>query len=119
MDIVVPMGGRIEFIDVSVRQGAAGSAAARLSAARRDGMPSRRAEQEKHLRYPVDNLVAFIIEGGGRLGDEARAWLRAGAEYQEAASPHWELTRAHRLLSAAVQGETARALRKSYGLGWW
>ena len=116
MDIVVPFLGRRELIDVTVRQGAAGSAEHRLAASRRDGVPSRRAEQKKHARYPTRELVAFAVEGCGRLGGEARAWLKRGAYSQLGDFQVAELTRAHRVVSAAVQGETARALRAAAGL---
>ena len=78
-------------------------------------MPSRTAEREKHARYPSNNLVAFAVEGCGRLGAEARNWLRTGASGQPGDVQLQELTRAHRVISAAVQGETARALRASAG----
>ena len=109
------MSGR-QLIDVTVRQGAAGNAAARLEASKKDGVPSRRAEREKHARYPTNELVAFAVEGCGRLGGEARAWLKAGAYSQLGDVQVSELTRAHRIISAAVQGETARALRAASGL---
>ena len=46
MDVVLPHIGGRELIDVTVRQSAAGGAAARRAAARRDGVPSRTAEQQ-------------------------------------------------------------------------
>ena len=116
LDVVVPhLDGR-KLIDVTVRQGAAGNAAARLEASKKDGVPSRRAEREKHARYPTNELVAFAVEGLGRLGGEARAWLKNGAYSQLGDVQVAELTRAHRIISAAVQGETARALRTASGL---
>ena len=87
-----------------------------MAASRRDGVPSRTAEQEKHTRYPSRDLVAFAVEGCGRLGAEARAWLRMGAAGQPEDVQVFELTRAQRVISVAVQGETARALRASAGL---
>ena len=114
--VVAPLLGGRQLIDVTVRQGASGNGAARQAAARRDGVPSRRAEREKHARYPTNQLVAFAVEGCGRLGGEARAWLRRGASGQPDDVQVAELTRAHRIISAAVQGETARALRAAAGL---
>lgn len=116
MDVIVPAIASRQLIDVTVRQGATGTAAARLAAARRDGVPSRRAEKEKHTRYRCNGLVAFAVEGCGRLGGEARGWLRLGASGQPGDRQVFELTRAHRVISAAVQGETAKALRASAGL---
>ena len=89
----------------------AGSGAAVRAAAKKDGVPSTRAEQEKHARYPVSGLVAFAVEGCGRLGGEARSWLRIGAAVQPEDTQVRELTRAHRVISAVVQGQTARAMR--------
>ena len=116
MDVVLNLPAARSLIDVTVRQGAAGRPGVRLAASRRDGAPSRAAEREKHARYPCNNLVAFVVEGCGRLGAEARTWLRTGASGQPGDVQVWELTRAHRVISAAVQGETARALRASAGL---
>ena len=116
LDLAVPLLSGRQLIDVTIRQGAAGSAAARLKASKKDGLPSRRAEREKHARYPTDQLVAFAVEGCGRLGGEARAWLKAGAHSQLGDIQVSELTRAHRVVSAAVQGETARVLRAAAGL---
>ena len=116
MDVVVPFIGGRQLIDVTVRQGDAGTRTAVRAAAAKDGVPSSRAEQEKHARYPVPELVAFAAEGCGRLGGEARSWLRIGASRQPADLQVRELTRAHRVISAVVQGQTARALRASAGL---
>ena len=116
LDVVVPLLSGRQLIDVTVAQGAAGTAADRLAASRRDGVPSRRAEAKKHERYPCRELVAFAVEGCGRLGGEARAWLRMGAAGQPPDTLVAELTRGQRIVSAAVQGETARALRSAAGL---
>ena len=116
LDVAVPLLAGRQLIDVTIRQGAAGSTAARSEAAKKDGAPSRRAEREKHARYPTNQLVAFAVEGCGRLGGEARAWLKAGAYSQLGDMQVSELTRAHRIISAAVQGESARALRAAAGL---
>ena len=116
LDVVLPLLSGRQLIDVTIRQGDAGRAAAVHAAAKKDGVPSLRGEQEKHARYPGTQLVAFAVEGCGRLGGEARAWLRMGASGQPADLLVSELTRAHRVVSAAVQGETARALRASAGL---
>ena len=116
LDVVVPCIGGRQLIDVTVRQGDAGTPAAVRAAAAKDGLPSTRAEQEKHARYPAPGLVAFVVEGCGRLGGEARSWLRIGASMQPADLQVRELTRAHRVISAVVQGQTARALRVSAGL---
>jgi len=116
LDVVLPFIGGQQLIDVTVRQGDAGTPAAVRAAAAKDGLPSTRAEQEKHARYPAPGLVAFAVKGCGRLGGEARSWLRIGAAIQPDDMQIKELTRAHRVISAVVQGQTARALRASVGL---
>jgi len=116
LDVVVPFIAGRQLIDVTVRQGDAESRAAVRAAAAKDGLPSPKAEQEKHARYPAPGLVAFAVEGCGRLGGEARSWLRIGASTQPADMQVKELTRARRVISAVVQGQTARALRASAGL---
>ena len=116
LDVVLPLRSGRQLIDVTIRQGSAGRAADVRAAAKKDGVPSLRAEREKHSRYPSAQLVAFAVEGCGRLGGEARAWLRRGASGQPADLQVKELSRVHRVVSAAVQGETARALCASAGL---
>ena len=116
LDVVVPFLSERQLIDVTVRQGDAGSGAAVRAAAKKDGVPSTRAEQEKHARYPVSGLVAFAVEGCGRLGGEARSWLRIGAAVQPEDTQVRELTRAHRVISAVVHGQTSRAMRLAAGL---
>ena len=95
---------------------AAGTAAELSVAARKDGEACRRGEREKHCRYPGDRLVAFALETGGRLGGEARQWLRAEVRSLSEDMQYAELTRAYKLVSCALQGQIARQLRKAAGL---
>ena len=78
LDIEYTDGNMRRWIDVSVRQAAAGSqgVAARGAAARRAGEAARRGERSKHERHPGPQLTAFVIEANGRWGGEARQWLR-------------------------------------------
>ena len=64
------------WIDVSIRHAAAGDAADVARAARRKGEAARRGERCKHDRYPGNTLTAFVVEAHGRLGGEARQWIR-------------------------------------------
>ena len=105
-----------QWLDITVRHPAAGCAAALSAAARKDGEAARRGEREKHARYPGDRLVPFSIECGGRLGGEARSWLRAQARALPDDIQLSELLRAYRIISCAVQGQVARQLRKAAGL---
>ena len=107
--------GRI-WLDISVRHPAAGSTSELAAAARRDGEAARRGEREKHARYPGDRLVPFVLECGGRLGGEARQWLRSHVAQLPEDTRQQELTRAHKVVSCALQGQVARQLRKAAGL---
>ena len=60
-------GGRA-YIDVTVRHPAAGDISAVRAAARKDGESKRRAEQQKHERYPGPLLTPVVVETPGRLG---------------------------------------------------
>ena len=86
------------------------------TAAKRDGEAARRGEREKHLRYPGDRLVPFVLECGGRLGGEARQWLRSHVAELPEDTQLQEVTRAYKVVSCALQGQIARQLRKAAGL---
>ena len=105
------------WIDVSVRHPAAGSATEIRNAARRDGEASRRGERTKHERYPGEQLTAFVVELPGRLGGEARDWLKQVVRQNQPADT-WthELTRAYKAVSCTVQSWMARQLRNASGL---
>ena len=107
--------GRI-WIDVSIRHAAAGNHSEVASAARRDGEAARRGEREKHTRYPGDRLVPFVLECGGRLGGEARQWVRAHVAQLPEDTQQLELARAYKVVSCALQGQISRQLRKAAGL---
>ena len=85
-------------------------------AARRDGEASRRAERAKHARYPGPRLTPFAVETPGRLGAEARQWLLTQVRALPQDQQMKELTRAYKVVSCAVQGETAQQLRRAAGL---
>ena len=104
------------WVDVTVRHPAAGSAAYVRAAARKDGEASRRAEREKHTRYPGPRLTPFAVELPGRLGAEARLWLLSQVRRLPKDQQSFELARAYRVVSCAVQAEAARQLRKAAGL---
>ena len=104
------------WVDVTVRHPAAGDEPAVRVAARRPGEASRRAEREKHDRYPGERLTAFAVESAGRLGAEARQWLVSHVrELPEDEQPA-ELARAYCAISCAVQRRLARQLRQAAGL---
>ena len=101
-----------------MRHPAAGSASERATAGRRAGEAARRGEREKHQRHDAagDALIAFAVESAGRLGGEAKLWLRKQVgELPEDTRPR-ELARAYKVISCAVQTHVARQLRKASGL---
>ena len=75
LDLEVQAAGMRQWIDVTVRHPAAGSAKAMATASKRIGEASRRAERGKHDRYPGDQLIAFAVEILGHIGGEARMWM--------------------------------------------
>ena len=115
IEFVGPDGRR--WIDVTVRHPAAGDTAAVRAAARRDGEATRRAERQKHQRYPGSQLTPFALETPGRLGAEARLWLLTQVRSCVPADQQTkELTRAYKVISCALQADVARQLRKAAGL---
>ena len=104
------------YIDVTVRHPAAGDIASVRAASRRDGTTTRRAERQKHERYPGQSLTLFVVETTGRLGAEARFWLLAQVRCLSSEEQAKELLRAYQVVNCAVQGEAARQLRKAAGL---
>ena len=101
---------------MTVRHPSAGNASEVATAGRRPGEAARRAEREKHERYPGPELVAFAAELPGRLGAEARSWLKQ--QVRKLPEDLWtsELTRAYKAVSCAVQTQAALQLRRSHGL---
>ena len=85
-------------------------------AARRDGEAARRAERDKHDRYPGDRLTAFAVEAYGRVGNEARRWILAEISELPTDVQTNERIRAYRVVSCAVQSQVARQLREAAGL---
>ena len=116
LDIEYPAEDGRMWLDITVRHPAAGDTAALHTAARRNGEASRRGEREKHSRYPGERLVPFALECGGRMGGEARQWLRAQVSELPSDVQNFELRRAYKVVSCSLQGQIARQLRKAAGL---
>ena len=116
LDVEFATGQGRRWIDVTVRHPAAGSQSAIQACSRRNGEPSRRAEKEKHERYPGDQLTAFAVETPGRIGLEARTWLLNEVRCLPTDIQMAELTRAYKVISCALQVETVRQLRRAAGL---
>ena len=116
LDIECNDGGARRWVDVTVRHPLAGSPAEVQRAAKRAGEAARRGEREKHTRYPGDRLTAFAVESYGRIGAEARQWLRKLAAELPDDVRAAEMTRAYKVISCAVQSELAVQLRAASGL---
>jgi len=104
------------WIDVSVRLAAPGNAGEVDAAARRAGEAARKGERDKHVRYHGEQLTAFVVECGGRLGGEARQWLRRHVDDLPRDMQTTESVRAYKVISCAVQSRIARQLRVASGL---
>ena len=104
------------WIDVSVRHPAAGTDADRARAARKPGEAARRADRTKHETYPGEQLTAFAVELPGRLGAEAKAWLKQQVRRLPADTQTHELNRAYKAVRCSVQSWMARQLRAASGL---
>ena len=117
LDIEYTEANERQWIDVTARNPAAGDSADRRRAARKAGEAARRAERGKHERYPGEHLTALVVELPGRLGGEARQWLKqmVRSHLPQDCWTH-ELTRAYKVLSCTVQSHLARQLRSAAGL---
>ena len=104
------------WIDVSVRHAASSTDSDVARAARRGGEAARRGERCKHDRYPGAQLTAFVVEVNGRLGGEARQWIRQQVLRLPADEHAAEQTRAYQAVSCSLQTQLARQRRAAAGL---
>ncbi len=104
------------WIDVSIRHAAAGEDADVARAARRGGEAARRGERCKHDRYPGNQLTAFVVEVHGRVGGEARQWIRQQVLQLPEDEQVREQARAYQVVSCTLQTQLARQLRSAAGL---
>ena len=111
LDVIVHDGLERLLIDVVIVSAYAGGASFRASCARRDGFASRRAAVAKRARYPSPELVPFAVETGGRLGNDARAFLIRMADAAE--DRNAELKYLQRAISSVIQDGVARQLAGS------
>ena len=76
MDIITTdLHGRSVFIDVALVSPIVQDPGRITSAAARNGFAARRMEAIKRTRYPVPNLVPFVVELGGRPGPCAKKFI--------------------------------------------
>ena len=83
LDVIVSTPTERAAIDVSIVEASAPDAVTARARARADGLAARTREREKHRRYPGPGLVAAVMESGGRMGQEFRAFLRTQAPRDE------------------------------------
>ena len=76
MDIIVMnLDGSIQYIDVALVSPVVANAAHLTGASMKNGYAARRAEAYKRTRYPIGNMIPFVIELGGRPGQAARRFI--------------------------------------------
>ena len=109
LEVITHIGSCRHLVDVTVVSPFAGSDAFRAVCSRRDGYAARRASVSKRTKYDQADLVPFAIETGGRLGADARSFLRKLAA--EAPDPTAELTYMYWAVSALLQDGVARQFR--------
>ena len=96
-------------VDVVIVSPYAGDSGYRGACARRDGHASRRAAITKRARYPTQDLDPFALETGGRMGNDARAFLSCLADAADDRTG--ELQYLQRAISSVLQGGVAMMLQ--------
>ena len=100
-------------VDVSIVEACCPDEATARARGRTDGSAARTRELEKHRRYPGPGLVAAVIEAGGRMGKEFRAFLRSCAPADEGRSAAMKDVKQR--LAVALQRGVAAMLLGSAG----
>ena len=118
-----------QFLDITVRYGVPGDADGLRAAAEHDGAVNRRAESDKHSRYPRSRapwkMTPLALETFGRHGTKALNYLRRLAREQlqhslpdadDASSlARTQVQQWGSEISVALQRATARQLRSAAG----
>ena len=113
LDVIVHEGTARSLLDVVIVSPYGGNDSFRAACARRDGHASRRAAVAKRARYPNRDLVPFALETGGRMGNDARAFLSRMADAAE--DRHSELQYLQRAISSVLQDGIAMMLQPKPG----
>ena len=80
LDVVLPRnpaGVGSLYVDISVAEPTSSDVTTARARARRPGLAAADREREKHRRYPGGQLLAAVMEAGGRWGQEFRRWAKA------------------------------------------
>ena len=112
MDLLVTdfMGARA-YIDVAVVSPAVVAAYHLASAAKKPGYAALRAEYGKRQRYPVNNIIPFVLELGGRPGPTAIRFIRDLFKL-EGSSREQNIADVWTTISAALQTSIGEQLHK-------
>ena len=77
MDLIVTdYAGKTQYIDVTIVSPVVVNQSHLSSAANKPGYAALRAEYGKRQRYPVDTIIPFAMEIGGRAGPTAQLFIR-------------------------------------------
>ena len=102
------------YIDIAVTEAAAAGGHTSTDRARNDGAAALHEEKEKHRRYPGPDLVPFVLEANGRLGEEAELLLRSVAPLDPSERAA-EISAAKRSLSTLLQLGNAEIVLSAQG----
>ena len=108
MDVVAQDGCNRILVDVVVSSPYAGGERFTAMCARRDGYSARRAATAKKAKYDSPDLLSFALETGGRLGMDARSFIKKLASAAE--EPPLEVAYLYRAISATLQDGIAKQL---------
>jgi hypothetical protein len=108
MDLIAQDGVQRFLVDVTVVSPYAGDASFRAACARRDGHAARRAAIHKRSKYLTEDLVPFALETGGRLGADARAFVKRLASHADSST--MEAQYAYKALLVTLQDGSAKQL---------
>ena len=97
------------YVDIAVTEATTVTSRLLSQRAKCDGAAAASAERDKHWRYPGPDMVPFVIEAGGRLGESAEAFLRSVTpkDLEDRAA---ELAAAKQTLSCLLQLGSAEVL---------
>jgi hypothetical protein len=79
LDVVVSADTERVAVDVSIVEATSPDLPTARARAKTAGAAARSRELEKHRRYRGPGLIAAVLESGGRMGKEFRAFLKARA----------------------------------------
>ena len=67
------------YVDVAVTEASTESSIASTRRSLQDGVAAAQEEEEKRIRYLGPDLIPFVVEAGGRLGEAAQQLVRSVA----------------------------------------